>query len=92
MTYDQAKSLGLEMGLSEPAEFINNIALHAMNPFVYTMIPTELEELRSTAKEASIEFSLVCGDAVFTGESVDEPCYMCRKFEAFEATLAEVGE
>lgn len=34
MKYAAAKELGEAMGLDQPAEFVNNVALHKMNLFV----------------------------------------------------------
>jgi len=78
MKYERAKRIGEECGLSRPAEYINNITLHAMNLFLYTEIIRELEELQVDAVAHGVRFSIVCGDAILAEDSDREPCYICR--------------
>lgn len=85
MTYQQAAELGRGCGLSEPAEFVNNIALHAMNLFAYGDIPRELAELHETATAAGVAFSAVCGHATLAGEDAAAACYVCRKLPGVRA-------
>lgn len=85
MTYQQAAELGHACGLSEPAEFVNNIALHAMNLFAYGDIPQELAELHETAAAAGVVFSADCGHATLAGEDTAAVCYVCRKLPAVRA-------
>lgn len=75
MKYEEAKEIGIECGLSEPCEFVNNIILH----FWHLIDDYELQELRDDAAANGVAFSKVCGDATFPGGE-DKLCYMCKNF------------
>ena len=79
MKYQEAVQIGKECGLSEPAEYVNNIILHAGNLFSYEDYSQELKELREEATAQGVLFSTVCGDAVLTKEGMDRACYICSK-------------
>lgn len=81
MRYEEAKKIGEACGLEHPAEFVNNIDMHAMNIFVYEAIPREIAELKEDAAKHGVQFSKVCGCAVLEGDSVDDYCYICRKLK-----------
>jgi hypothetical protein len=80
MTFKDAKDIGTECGLEFPAEWVNNIRIHAQNLFVDDEIPRELEELTVDAKANGVRFSEACGDAIMEGASEKDLCYVCRKF------------
>ncbi len=81
MTYEEAETLGRGMGLSLPAEFVNNVLIHRMNLFPYSEAEAELDELRETARAAGVRFSSECYDAILDEDPEDDLCYVCRAIE-----------
>lgn len=83
MKYNEAKAMGLAMGLSQPAEFINSVLLHAMNIFPYSAIEHELDELIGDCP-SEVVFSKACGHAMVEEDGLDDNqlCYICRKLKS----------
>ncbi len=56
MKWETAIELGKECGLTEPAEFYNNIILHFRSIFPYNKVDEEFEELHQEALKAGAVF------------------------------------
>lgn len=76
MKLTTAIDMGTGMGLKTPEECINNILIHAMMIFPYSVLDVQIDELLQDARKAGIKFGS-CGCAT-TGLE-DEYCPTCKK-------------
>jgi len=55
MKFEEAKQLGVGLGLQSPAEWIWNVINHASQLFLYPKISEEIEELLQDAKASGLD-------------------------------------
>lgn len=75
MTFKEAKKLGLECGLTEPYEWVNNVIIHSTQLFSWDKINDEIKELVEDAKKHGVKFCK-CGHA---DRIENDLCYICKR-------------